>query len=108
MSSEEFSKWQSQEVSAYQAGLWACFLKVIVDLGFTHFVASDLPFTAVRAVGATIDLSWLAVLVVTFFRTNQAKKRRRQLGIVLGGFASARSSSEEGESDPAPSDRPKG
>jgi TolA-binding protein len=37
-------------------------------------------------VGATIDLSWMAVMLITFVRTMRLANLRRQLRIVLGGF----------------------
>lgn len=83
---EDFLRWQEREVGIYRALVWASFAKVAVDLSFTFFVAPGQDPGLVRAVGATIDLSWLAVLVVSFFRIHRVRAVRRRLGIVLGGL----------------------
>src|SRR6187402_2674320 len=80
-----FLDWQAREVSVYRVAVFGCFAKVAVDLAFTYLVAPGQDPNLVRAVGATIDLSWLGVLVVTFFRTRTVRTLRRNLGIVLGG-----------------------
>jgi tetratricopeptide (TPR) repeat protein len=83
---EDFARWQQSEVSVYGAAMIACFGKVFADWTFVYFFAEGLPDRMVRAVGATIDLSWFAVMLITFYRTMRLAKTRRQLGIVLGGF----------------------
>jgi hypothetical protein len=86
----DFLAWQEQEVSVYRTAVWACFGKVALDLAFTYLVAPGQDVRLVRAVGATIDLSWLAVVVISFFRARTAHATRRRLGIVLGGVPVAR------------------
>jgi hypothetical protein len=81
----DFLAWREREVSIYRVAVWACFVKVMVDLGFTYLVAPGQDARLVRAVGATIDLSWLAVIVVTLVRSTASRAQRRRLGIVLGG-----------------------
>jgi|SRR5690606_34713338 len=93
----EFLAWREAEVSIYRVAVWACFAKVMVDLGFTFLVAPGQDPRLVRAVGATIDLSWLAVIVVTLVRSTASRARRRRLGIVLGG-ASMMQPEEDDES----------
>lgn len=83
---EDFEAWQRLERSVYQAAIVACFGKVLVDWSFVLFFAGGLPLRTVRAVGATIDLSWFLVMLVTFFRTHGLAKLRAQHRIVLGGF----------------------
>jgi len=90
----DFLAWQEREVGAYRTAVWACFGKVTVDLAFTYLVAPGQSAGLVRAVGASIDLTWFALLVVTFFRTHLARKQRRELGIVLGGRPIARAEHE--------------
>lgn len=82
----EFEHWQRLETSVYQAAIVACFGKVLADWGFVYFVAGGLPIGTVRAVGATIDLSWFIMMLVTFYRTRGLAKLRAQHRIVLGGF----------------------
>jgi tetratricopeptide (TPR) repeat protein len=81
-----FLSWRDQEVSVYGAAMFACFAKVFADWIFVYFFADGLEVRLVRAVGATIDISWLVVMLVTFFRTRSLAKRRAELRIVLGGF----------------------
>lgn len=83
---EDFARWQRLEVSVYGTAVFACFAKVFVDWGFVYFLADGLPVRTVRAIGATIDISWILVLIATFFRTTRLAKLRRELRIVLGGF----------------------
>lgn len=106
VSAQAFLDWQTGEVSAYRVGSLGCFAKFFVDLLFTHFFAATLPFSVARAVGAGIDLSWLALLVVTFVRTSAARRRRRELGIVLGGFTVERSEATEAGGGAGPAAEP--
>ncbi len=78
-----FEGWRAQASRIYALGCWACFLKIALDLIFTNWVAARLPWGAVRAVGASIDLSWALVMIVTLIRSSRARRRRNELGIVL-------------------------
>ncbi len=88
---EVFTEWQAQEVGVYAAGMLACFGKIVIDLAFGFFYVRGLsgdPYhdPLARAVGMTVDLSWLLVTLVTFYRATRMSKRRAELRIVLGGF----------------------
>lgn len=83
---EDFEAWQVKEVSVYSAAVFACFGKVFADWGFVYFFAPGMTDALVRRVGATIDLSWLAVMLITFVRTYHLTKQKSRLRIVLGGF----------------------
>jgi hypothetical protein len=83
---EDFERWQRLETSVYQAAMMACFAKVLADWGFVYFLAGGLPIRVVRTVGATIDLSWFVVMLVTLYRTRGLAKLRAQHRIVLGGL----------------------
>lgn len=83
---DDFLKWQEQEVATYGTAVMACFGKVFADWGFVYFLAADLPFRTTQLIGAVIDLSWFAVMIVTFLRSRSLLKLRTRLGIVLGGF----------------------
>ena len=86
VSPKDFEHWQRLETSVYQAAMMACFAKVLADWVFVYFFAGGLPVPTVRAVGATIDVSWFAVMLVTLYRTRGLAKLRAQHRIVLGGF----------------------
>jgi tetratricopeptide (TPR) repeat protein len=83
---EDFQNWQEQEVATYGTAVMACFGKVFADWGFVFFFASDLPFRTTQLIGAVIDLSWFAVMILTFLRSRSLVKLRTRLRIVLGGF----------------------
>lgn len=86
MGKEDFTRWQRLEVSVFSTALFACFAKVFADWGFLYFLADGVPLRTARAVSATIDLSWIAVMIVTFVRTRTLARLRTELKIVLGGF----------------------
>jgi tetratricopeptide (TPR) repeat protein len=83
---QDFEAWQVKEVSVYSAAVLACFGKVFADWGFVYFFAPGMPDAVVRKIGATIDLSWMAVMLITFVRTYQLTQLKSRLRIVLGGF----------------------
>ena len=78
-----FEAWRRRESGIYSAGSLACFLKIVLDVGFLLLVAPGLPPSLVHVIGAIIDLAWLAMIVVTLVRASAARKERRRLDIVL-------------------------
>lgn len=78
-----FEAWQARTVSTYAWGSRACFLKVVLDFGFTMLVASHLPGALVRVVAATIDLSWVAIMIFTWVRARKVNAERKTLGLDL-------------------------
>lgn len=82
----EFERWQALETSVYGAAMIGCFAKVLTDWIFVYFFAGGLPMRTVRAVGATIDITWFVLMLVTLYRTRGLAKLRAQHRIVLGGF----------------------
>ncbi|HSC86789.1 MAG TPA: hypothetical protein VLC09_05940, partial [Polyangiaceae bacterium] len=83
---EAFLAWQRREVAVYALGMWCSFAKVVVGFAFLKLVAPELPFSLVRAIGASIDLGWLAIVVITLVRGSRVRRERQRLGIILGGF----------------------
>jgi hypothetical protein len=83
---EAFHAWQDGERLAYTVGSTACFLKVILGSGFFWYVSSGttLPGTWVRVIGGGIDILWLAAIVWAMVAAARARRRREELGIVLG------------------------
>lgn len=94
VSASDWARWQSHERSVYGTGAWACFLKIFLDLAFTTLllprltVGGDTPayLPIARIIGASIDLGWIFLVLLTFFRAMGLGKRRRELGIILGGY----------------------
>lgn len=95
----DFLDWREREVSVYRAAVWACFGKVIVDFVFTFLIAPGQDPRLVRVVGATIDLSWLAVVIISLVRAQATRKLRRRLGIVLGGGTVGRQEDDSDQED---------
>ncbi len=94
-----FADWQTRETRLYAWGAWGSFAKVVLDYAFVQFLAPKLPFAAVRAIGATIDLGWLALVIVTLVLASASRRRRQRLGIVLGGFV-VQEPPEDGPGEP--------
>lgn len=86
VSRQDFERWQALETSVYGSAMIGCFAKVLADWSFVYFFAGGLPMQTVRAVGATIDVSWFVLMLVTLYRTRVLAKLRAELRIVLGGF----------------------
>jgi hypothetical protein len=78
-----FEAWRLRETSVYTWGSWACFLKVVLDLAFVLTLAPRLGVGLARVIGAAIDLSWLAVVVLTLLRGRASRQERARLGIEL-------------------------
>ena len=95
-----FLSWRKREVGVYVVAVWACFLKVFIDLGFTHLIAGHMRPSFIRLVGAAIDLGWLAVVIVSLVRATSVRKERQRLGIVLGAPAPAPRPDKNDENDP--------
>ena len=83
---EDFEDWQRQEVSTFSLAMFACFGKFFLDLSLVNYFSSYLPARAVPLLGIGIFVSWLGVMVLTFFRTRRLTMVRTQLRIILGGF----------------------
>lgn len=84
VSAPDFLAWQQSERAAYALGSWASFLKLVLDPALLLLAPKlSLSAGALRALGATIDLSWVAAVIVATVRASRARRRRYELGIVL-------------------------
>lgn len=81
-----FLQWRTSEVRVYQMASVGSFLKVFSDLGFTYFARDNLPIIVGRIVGATIDISWVLLILYTLIRATGLARQRRELGIVLNAL----------------------
>ena len=87
---EDFLDWQRQERAAYAMGSWASFLKLMLDPALLFLAPKlNLPGSLVRALGAIIDIGWAIIVTVAILRAGKARRRREELGIVLGDPPSA-------------------
>ena len=78
-----FEQWRGFATAVYSRGSWACFLKIVLDLGFTQVVAAHVPLAMVRPVGASIDLGWAAMMILTVVQSSKVRRERDALGIDL-------------------------
>ncbi|MCH2108963.1 MAG: hypothetical protein MK135_06510, partial [Polyangiaceae bacterium] len=96
-----FLDWQLREVAVYRRASLACFLKIALDWGFLYLFGKLVPFGVLRFVGASIDISWLVVVIYSFVKATALAKERRRLGIILGGFMVSPKEAARRESDEA-------
>jgi hypothetical protein len=81
---ESFLGWQNRERAVYQLAALACVLKLVLGLPFHYLLAPKLSALPVRVIGASLDLSWLAVVLRTWWASSTLRKERARLGIWLG------------------------
>ncbi|HEY6079723.1 MAG TPA: hypothetical protein VIW29_13000, partial [Polyangiaceae bacterium] len=84
----EFERWRDWTTSIFRLASGMCFLRVIFHQGWALYlgrqtVTGPAAPSPMRYAGAAMDLAFLAVLAITFVRSNRARALRRQLGIVL-------------------------
>lgn len=86
VSAEDFQAWRDRERLAYTVGSWACFAKVIVGSLFLWYASNGAPLSWgwVRVIGGGIDIGWLLAIVWAMLAAARARRRREELGIVLG------------------------
>lgn len=78
----DFDRWWQLARGSYRLGSTVCFAKIIADIAAAYWMRHALPPAAVRwAVGLTLDLGWLALVAVAWFRSRRAHALARDLGI---------------------------
>jgi hypothetical protein len=78
----DFEGWKAQAMAAYGFGVWACFLKLMVDFAGKYLFARLQPSRQVGfTVGITLDLIWIAAMIVTYRRIRAAHAVAGRLGI---------------------------
>lgn len=97
MNRGEFLDWRRRETLVYTLGMVACFAKVLAKVGLVTLVAGRVDFSALRWMGATIDISWFVLIAWTLVMAYRLALRRTDLRIVLGGFVVADHSSLSSE-----------
>jgi len=79
---EDFERWKSKQLGAYNLASTACFFKVLVDLCLV-IGYKTIGWGAVRIIGATVFVLWVAALIVALATSQAARKLRADLGIDL-------------------------
>lgn len=81
-----FIAWRGRETTVYTVGMMACFGKVLAKVVIAQVLAQRLPYTTLRWIGATVDLSWLLLTLGTLIAGYRVALLRTKLRIVLGGL----------------------
>src|SRR5690349_9332024 len=82
----DFLAWRTQETRVYLLGMMACFSKVLAKVLIAQLLAPRLPYSTLRWLGASVDLSWLVLIVITMVGAVRMGRRKIALRIVLGGL----------------------
>jgi len=78
----DFTRWWQLARGAYRVGSTVCFAKIFLDILAAYWIRHALPPAAARwTVGLTLDLGWLALIGVAWFRSRRAHALARDLGI---------------------------
>lgn len=80
--SADFEGWKAQAMGAYGFGVWACFLKLVVDFVGKYLFFRFQPSREVGLViGIGIDVAWIVAMIVTYRRIRAAHVVAGRLGI---------------------------
>lgn len=78
----DFTRWWELARGAYRLGSSVCFAKILLDIAAAYWMRHAPPPAAVRwAVGLTLDLGWIALVIVAWVRSRRAHAVARDLGI---------------------------
>ena len=82
---ESFARWKLRASRAYGLGMAACFGKVLLDLAFAYwFFRLSPPPAAVRwAIGLSLDVGWVVLVVVSYWQVRKAHALAREIGVEL-------------------------
>lgn len=78
----DFEGWKAQAMAAYGLGVWACFLKLMVDFAGKYLFERFQPPPAVAlSIGISLDVAWIVAMIVTWRRIRAAHVVAGRLGI---------------------------
>lgn len=79
---DNFALWQATAMSAYGFGIWACFLKIVVDfVGRWAFGVLQPSLWLGRTIGISLELVWVGALVYTWVKVNRAHRLAERVGV---------------------------
>lgn len=80
---EAFARWKRLAMGSYGLGMASSFGKVVLDFGFAYlFFRIYAPPAGVRlAIGLTLDVGWIVLVVVAYLRVRRAHRLARELGV---------------------------
>lgn len=78
----DFTRWWQRARGAYRLGSSACFAKILLDIA-AAYVMQRVPMPAALriGIGLSLDLGWVALVVVAFLGSRRAHALARDLGI---------------------------
>jgi hypothetical protein len=77
-----FARWQRMAKGAYRLGMAANFGKVLLDLVLSRLLwAFPMPAALRTGIGLSVDLLWVALLILTFVRARRALAFAREHGL---------------------------
>lgn len=78
----DFDRWRARAISAYSLGIRACFAKVIADYVFLFALQRVTPpLWLQRAIGVSITLIWVALLIGCWLAARRARRLADELRI---------------------------
>lgn len=77
-----FERWQAKAKAAYRLGMAANFGKVLLDIVLARVLWAFAMPTALRTgIGLSVDVAWVALLILTFVRARRALAFAREHGL---------------------------
>ena len=82
MDAAGFERWKTQARRAYGLGMSACFGKVLLDYALAYlFGQLGPPMPLVRTIGISVEVAWVALVILSYVRVRAARALERELGI---------------------------
>jgi hypothetical protein len=79
---EAFGRWKLQALRAYGLGMSGSFGKVLLDyLLAALFHLRPPPMLVARAIGISLDVGWVVLVAVAYFRVHKAHALAREIGV---------------------------
>ena len=78
----DFTRWWQRARGAYRLGGTICFGKILLDIAMAYTMRRvPMPPAARIGIGLSLDLSWVAIVVLAVLRSQRAHALARELGI---------------------------
>lgn len=78
----DFELWQRTAMRAYGIGIWACFLKLVVDFAGRYLFGVFKPSLGVgQTIGISLEVLWVAAMVYTWREVQRAHALAEKVGV---------------------------
>ena len=82
ISAADFEIWKRRGLRAYQLGASACFGRILLDVIVSYLMRQHPWSTGLRwTIGLSIDVTWVALVVLAWWRIRSAHALGRELGV---------------------------